>query len=185
MDGQWKRRGILPIIRPSSNQLTKIRKRWEHYKTVRSRTKHPLLFQTPSSGQRGTSSTRASGNHCHSRSGWAGWCNHPAGSTWARGRGWTQSFRDVFAFLERRLVHLYKTTATTTTFAVLKAHRIRHKNQLLLVHRDGTTVIRIRTHNDKNEWQEQNKGITRAGIKYSWREIPSRRWLPPRPWKRR
>jgi len=35
MDDQWRHRGILPTIQPSSNQLTKTGKRWERYKTVR------------------------------------------------------------------------------------------------------------------------------------------------------
>ena len=35
MDVQWRRRGIPPTTRPSSNQSTKTRKRWEPYKMVR------------------------------------------------------------------------------------------------------------------------------------------------------
>lgn len=81
MDGQWRRRGTLPITQPSSNQSTKTRRRLEHYKTVKLRKRHHLRFQTPSFGQRGISSIRASGNHCHSRSAWVGWFNHPAGLT--------------------------------------------------------------------------------------------------------
>ena len=68
MDGQSKRRGILPIIQLSSNRSTKTRKRLGHCKTVRLRKRHNLPFQTPSFGQRGISSTKTSENHYHSRS---------------------------------------------------------------------------------------------------------------------
>jgi len=64
MDGQWRHRGIPPIIQPSSNRSIKTRKLWERYRMVRSRKKHPLRSQTPSFGQRGISSTRTSENRC-------------------------------------------------------------------------------------------------------------------------
>ena len=81
MDGRWRHHGILPTIQPNSNQSTKTRRQWERYKTVRSRKRHPLHFQTPSFGQRGILSTRTSENHCRSRSVREGWFNRPAGLT--------------------------------------------------------------------------------------------------------
>ena len=54
-----------------------------------------------------------------------------------------------FAFLEQRLVHLCKTTTTTTTLAVLKEHGIRHKKSVAprTPRLNNTHKIRTRSEN--------------------------------------
>ena len=78
---QWRHRGILPTVQPSSSRSTKTRKPWDRYKMVRSRKRPLLRCQTPSSGQHGISSTRASESLCRSGNVRAGLYSHLVEST--------------------------------------------------------------------------------------------------------